>query len=648
MNRLQLALVFAIVALPSSVLAQQDFLVYPPGFSGRNLRVDGASLLPASIGAGLLPVSKSVEVGGALKSNPIDTADDEDLPREQWFVGAYWRHLWVPELMQNLWFDVAPSVSTGIFGLDPNVGLVGTWRSESAFSIVFGLGYTSYEFEGAFRPKGDPIRNTEYVTSDLAFWHGTASFLWATEFHPTFAIEYGLGLDLGIVSGDIERSEAYPTTSDKWRPCKGPIDPDIKTGDGDLFCESPNDPIPGSDPPTDPSNELGAHYNVNVGKLTDDGGYIPNVILFPAVPHIALRFAPIREMAIKLEFAYAIADLWVGISIHGAVWTAKKRKLPPELRVVERPVAEQPPPPPPPEAKQGRVKGLVVEEGTETPIPGATVTFTGRDVSPIQTTEDGSFVGYAFEPGEVLMAITADGYEPGTCSALIPEEGGDVEQRCILASQPKAGSIEGVVTGPAGPVGGARVQLIGPVSEDLITDDWGVFKVAVAPPGTYTANVDHEQYMYKTEQFEVAVRETAQPQIMLTEKPKKTLVKVTREEIKIEEQIYFATNSDVIKPESTGLMTQIADVLLRHKEILRVEIQGHTDSRGSDSYNLDLSQRRALSVRTWLTQAGVEPDRLVAKGYGEAVPIASNRTRSGRAANRRVQFIIKERQEEPR
>lgn len=644
MNRLQLALICAVVALPSTVLAQQDFRLDGAGLSRQSLHIDSAFLAPAVVEAGVLPVSQSVEVGGALEGDQIDTADDSDLPREQWFVGAYWRHLWVPKIMQHLWFDVAPSVSTGIFSLDPNIGLVATWRSEDAFSIVFGLGYTSFEFEGPFRPKGDPTRNTEYVSSDLALWHGTASFLWATEFHPTFAIEYGLGVDLGIVSGDINRSEAYPTADGKWHPCEAAGDPPIIDGrSGELFCEYPT----AWPEPTDPSNENGAHYDVYVGKLTDEGGYIPNLILFPAIPHVALRFAPVREMAIKLEFAYAIADLWLGMSIHGAVWTAEKRKLPPELRVVERPVAPAPPLPPP-EVKKGRVKGLVVEEGTETPVAGATVTFTGRDVSPIQSMDDGSFVGYEFDPGEVLMEITHDEYEPGTCTAVIPEEGGDVEQRCILVPLPKGGSIEGLVTGPAGPVSGARVELIGPVSERLITDDWGVFKVAQAPAGTYTANVDHDAYMYKTEQFEVLVRETARPEIVLTEKPKKTLVTVTREEIKIQEQIFFATNKAVIKPESTGLMTQIADVMMRHKEILRVEIQGHTDSRGSDSYNMDLSQRRAEAVRNWLLQAGVEASRMESRGYGETMPVASNRTRSGRASNRRVQFIIKERQEEPR
>jgi outer membrane protein OmpA-like peptidoglycan-associated protein len=95
-------------------------------------------------------------------------------------------------------------------------------------------------------------------------------------------------------------------------------------------------------------------------------------------------------------------------------------------------------------------------------------------------------------------------------------------------------------------------------------------------------------------------------------------------------------------------MTQIADAFLRYPDIRLVEIQGHTDNRGNDAYNLDLSQRRADSVRAWLISAGVSADRTVAKGYGETQPLTSNKSRNGRARNRRVQFIIKERVEEPK
>jgi OOP family OmpA-OmpF porin len=69
-----------------------------------------------------------------------------------------------------------------------------------------------------------------------------------------------------------------------------------------------------------------------------------------------------------------------------------------------------------------------------------------------------------------------------------------------------------------------------------------------------------------------------------------------------------------------------------------VEIRGYTDSVGPASYNLELSQRRAEAVKQYLVNAGIDPSRLVAKGYGEADPIASNKTPEGRAQNRRIEF----------
>jgi outer membrane protein OmpA-like peptidoglycan-associated protein len=146
----------------------------------------------------------------------------------------------------------------------------------------------------------------------------------------------------------------------------------------------------------------------------------------------------------------------------------------------------------------------------------------------------------------------------------------------------------------------------------------------------------------------VEARETARVEITINEKPKLTMVEVQKEEIKITRKIHFATAKAKIKPASFPLMNEIASVFKSYPEIKLVEIQGHTDSRGSDKYNQGLSERRANSVRNWLISNGVEPERMEAKGYGESMPIDSNRTRSGRAANRRVQFMIKKREEEPR
>ena len=73
---------------------------------------------------------------------------------------------------------------------------------------------------------------------------------------------------------------------------------------------------------------------------------------------------------------------------------------------------------------------------------------------------------------------------------------------------------------------------------------------------------------------------------------------------------------------------------------LKIELQGHTDSTGTPPYNLKLSQRRAESVRTYLLNKGVNGDQLVAKGYGQTQPVASNKTADGRSKNRRVVMYV--------
>jgi outer membrane protein OmpA-like peptidoglycan-associated protein len=71
-----------------------------------------------------------------------------------------------------------------------------------------------------------------------------------------------------------------------------------------------------------------------------------------------------------------------------------------------------------------------------------------------------------------------------------------------------------------------------------------------------------------------------------------------------------------------------------------VEIGGHTDNSGSDVYNRQLSEKRAMSVYDYLTAAGIDKKRLLLKGYGPDVPVASNDTEEGRQLNRRIEFRI--------
>ncbi len=103
--------------------------------------------------------------------------------------------------------------------------------------------------------------------------------------------------------------------------------------------------------------------------------------------------------------------------------------------------------------------------------------------------------------------------------------------------------------------------------------------------------------------------------------------------------VLFASDQAVLLPEAQTRLTQVADALLMTKE-RNLVIEGHSDSRGSASHNLDLSQRRAEAVRSFIQGRGYEADRMQARGMGPDRPLASNGSAEGRANNRRVEIII--------
>ena len=111
-------------------------------------------------------------------------------------------------------------------------------------------------------------------------------------------------------------------------------------------------------------------------------------------------------------------------------------------------------------------------------------------------------------------------------------------------------------------------------------------------------------------------------------------------EIKIFEKIYFDLAKATIKTESYPVLNAVSEIMTQYPNIRKVEIQGHTDVRGNDAYNLDLSQNRANAVRAYLITHGLTPDRLVAAGYGEQQLIDPAETEEAHAKNRRVQFIV--------
>jgi hypothetical protein len=119
--------------------------------------------------------------------------------------------------------------------------------------------------------------------------------LWEAKVAEPLTFLYGVGLDLGIVTGQLKRTEAYQQGSE-WKKCPGPG-----------FAVTCGFPITGAIG-SDPADKKGEQYN-----QIDKG--IPPVMGFPMLPHLALRYTPIPDLAIRLDAAYGIVQFWFGLGI---------------------------------------------------------------------------------------------------------------------------------------------------------------------------------------------------------------------------------------------------------------------------------------------------------------------------------------------
>ncbi len=123
------------------------------------------------------------------------------------------------------------------------------------------------------------------------------------------------------------------------------------------------------------------------------------------------------------------------------------------------------------------------------------------------------------------------------------------------------------------------------------------------------------------------------------EDDRERLAEVVGDRIQLNQRVFFETAEAVILPQSYPLLNQVAEILEENPDIT-IEIQGHTDSRGSWEYNKRLSENRAASVRQFLIERGISATRMTSEGYSFDQPIDDNSTEEGRANNRRVEIHI--------
>jgi outer membrane protein OmpA-like peptidoglycan-associated protein len=258
----------------------------------------------------------------------------------------------------------------------------------------------------------------------------------------------------------------------------------------------------------------------------------------------------------------------------------------------------------------GRVTGVVLEDGFNTPVVGAAIAIAGRELSALTTDADGRFVTYDLPPGELRFAITHPDYRDGECVATIGADGAAGETRCTLTALPKLGRIEGRVVDMWGaPLAGARVMLSGPGAFSASTDNAGHFTQADVTAGDYTARVVSETHHIKVAQVRVTARQTATLDITVAQLPAQSSIVLKPTEIQVKGNVKFARGTETIDAKASLQLAELADALLRN-ESLRVRIEGYFDAGSDEMQGLT----RALAIRQRLIDAGVSPERLTAIG----------------------------------
>lgn len=172
------------------------------------------------------------------------------------------------------------------------------------------------------------------------------------------------------------------------------------------------------------------------------------------------------------------------------------------------------------------------------------------------------------------------------------------------------------------------------VASFLTNSFTGKYIINLPSGKNYGINVTREGYLFHSENFNLP--DTADFQELVVDIE---LHKIEVGTIITLKNIFFDYDKSVLRPESETELNNVVDVLKNNARI-KVEISGHTDSRGSDEYNKNLSHARAKTIVEYLIEKGIDKARLTYQGYGEENPVADNDTEEGRQLNRRVEFKI--------
>ncbi|MGQ9864384.1 MAG: FG-GAP-like repeat-containing protein [Bacteroidia bacterium] len=291
------------------------------------------------------------------------------------------------------------------------------------------------------------------------------------------------------------------------------------------------------------------------------------------------------------------------------------------------------------------VLGKVRDAKTGDFIANATVSVTsslGEEIGTVQTDAKGNYRLEVPLGTNYRILAQALGYEPEGQVFSLGKENYPTGLRIDLSltkEKPKQNCLEGIVYNEKTrqPIPNARIAIMDPLTglaRKIQADPKGKYRVCLSGPKALLEVIHKGYFPYRDSVFFSSSNEQGQ-----TRARDLYLNPVEAEKAIVLKNIYFDYDKATLRPESMEELDRVVR-FLRENPSLNVEIGGHTDSDGSDEYNLRLSQARAQAVVDYLVSRGLSPDKLRAKGYGESRPVVPNTTPENKQLNRRTELKI--------
>lgn len=288
------------------------------------------------------------------------------------------------------------------------------------------------------------------------------------------------------------------------------------------------------------------------------------------------------------------------------------------------------------------VKGNVTDESNN-PV-GAKINIidikTGKVISTQESNSaTGKFLVSLPSGKNYKMQVSSDGYHPHEEIFNIPpgQKYKELDINIKLKRKEQIVEVEGMVFDEKGKPLRAKVEIINNATGEIIarttTDQIGKYLAKLKGGKNYGMTVSADGYLFQSINLDIP------PDKDKLKLPPITLKKIQAGKNIVLNNIFFDFDKATLRPDSRPELQRVATVL-QDNPSMKIEISGHTDNKGSATYNLRLSEARAKAVVDYLISNGIEKSRLQFKGYGFLKPIASNDTEEGRQQNRRTEFKV--------